>query len=190
MGKDIGSPVRMILVGRLDAGKGVGRALTVLARLREMGIRATLDVIGDGPERAASETQAADMDLRDLTAFHGWVPRTELGPLYTRSHIFILPSSSEGWPKVLSEAMAYGVVPVCSGVGSIPQLLREFGVGRIYAPSDTEGMAGAIAQYESDPIMWRAEAGRGMHAAERFSYGNYLQAVRRTVLGEDLTTAK
>jgi glycosyltransferase involved in cell wall biosynthesis len=179
-----GPPFRLVLVGRLDAGKGAGRAVEALAKLRDLGIDAALDIIGDGPERTAAEQLAAERHLGDAVSFRGWVPRHELGAFYARAHFMLLPSSSEGWPKVLSEAMAYGVVPVCSRVGSIAQYLSEFGVGRTFAPSDTDGMASAVAEYASDLTTWTSEADKGMLAAEQFSYTNYLRAVRRTVLGE------
>ena len=44
-----------------------------------------------------------------------------------QAYLMLFPSESEGWPKVLSEGKAYGVVPVTSDVSSIPQYLREFG---------------------------------------------------------------
>lgn len=184
-GKDIAAPVRLVFVGRVEEEKGVGRAIQVVEHLRSRGIAATFDIVGDGPERASFEEQAARANLMDRVVFHGWIPRPELPAIYARAHIMLFPSrASEGWPKVLTEAMAYGVVPVCGSVSSIPQYLEQFGVGRACPPADTAGMADAIASYIDDPIMWKTQARAGMQAAESFSYTNYLRAVRRAVLGE------
>lgn len=177
-GKEINTPLRLIYVGRLERAKGVDKILRVLADLKQRGLSATLDLVGDGPERVEFEELAATLEVNALTTYHGWLPRARLAPLYAQAHIIILPSSSEGWPKVLSEAMAYGVVPIASRVSSIPQYLKRFGTGRTCAPDDIEGFAGAVVDYVLHPQRWKEESRNGAKAAQSFSYSNYLEAVR------------
>jgi glycosyltransferase involved in cell wall biosynthesis len=175
--KRLCSPIRLLYVGRLEAEKGVAQAIEVLARLRDRAVPATLDLVGDGPERQEFEALGARLRLDAEVCFHGWLARTALTPLYARAHIFVFPTSSEGWPKVLSEGMAYGVVPLSTRVSSIPQYLEEFGTGRAFAPGDVESFASAIAWYWAHPDAWAEEAANGRRAAARFSYGNYLRSV-------------
>ena len=177
--KHLTSPIRLLFVGRLETPKGVGRALRVLSRLQQKGISVKLDLVGDGPQRGEFERLADTLGVNQLATFHGWLPRTVLAPLYSAAHLMILPSSaSEGWPKVLSEAMAYGVVPVCSNISSIPQYLEKFGVGRMCEPDDVEGFADAIADYYSHPETWKRESEMGIKAARLFTYSNYQNSVR------------
>src|SRR5262249_44353868 len=96
-----------------------------------------------------------------------------------QSHFLLLPSSSEGWPKVLSEGMAYGAVPVTSDVGSIPQVLEAFQVGRALPPEDPDAFASAIVSYVQEPETWAEESRRSGKAASAFSYDAYLEAVRK-----------
>jgi len=92
----------------------------------------------------------------------------------------LFPSdSSEGWPKVLSEGMAYGVVPVASDVSSIPQYLRECGVGATFNPYDLDSFATAIVHYARHPAQWQIESTRSMRAADRFTYDVYLENIFR-----------
>ncbi len=177
--KSLSAPLQLLLVGRIEKAKGVHRALQVLARLRELGVAARLDLVGDGPERGDFERQAEKLGVAAQVVFHGWLPRGALAPIYSRAHILIFPSDTEGWPKVLSEAMAYGAVPVCSAVSGIPQALQEFGTGRTFAPDDVEGFARAIAGYAAHPDVWKKESLLGVKAAALFSYSHYLQAVQR-----------
>ena len=44
---------------------------------------------------------------------------------YASSHVLVLTSESEGFPKVISEAMAYGCVPIVTRVGAIPEALND-----------------------------------------------------------------
>jgi glycosyltransferase involved in cell wall biosynthesis len=120
----------------------------------------------------------ASLGCEDLVTFHGWLPRPALAPIYGRSHMLLFPtSSSEGWPKVLSEAMAYGVVPIAGNVSCIPQFLEKFDTGRYFDPDDIESFAEAIAWYASHVNEWKRQSNNGMKAASAFSYSNYVRAV-------------
>jgi glycosyltransferase involved in cell wall biosynthesis len=177
--KRIGEPVRFLFVGRLEEEKGTGRAIRILERVRAAGTNALLEVVGDGPARSRFESQAAEAGLSEAVRFHGWLPRPALDSLYRRAHFLILPSnSSEGWPKVLSEGMAYGVVPMTSDVSSIPQLLERFHTGRALPAEDVDAFAAAIAHYLREPETWEHESQRASEAARGFSYDAYLAAVR------------
>jgi glycosyltransferase involved in cell wall biosynthesis len=175
-GKRLEQPVHFLYVGRLEEAKGLGQALQILAGLRRLEIELHLDVLGDGPERVKFETQAEGLGLDDQVCFHGSLPPAKLIHFYTRAHFLLLPSSaSEGWPKVLSEAMAYGAVPLASDVSSIPQILGEIGSG--VALPDTA--VKAILEYLANPERWQAESQRGQRAGERFTYPAYGAALNR-----------
>jgi glycosyltransferase involved in cell wall biosynthesis len=173
------SPLRLIFVGQVNEKKGVGRALEIVQRLINHGLNVSFDIIGDGPQRASFEARAA-LCTQGRLAFYGWLPRTALGPFLQRAHLMLFPSdSSEGWPKVLSEGMAYGVVPVASDVSSIPQYLRECGVGATFNPYDLDSFATAIVHYARHPAQWQIESTRSMRAADRFTYDVYLENISR-----------
>ena len=178
-GKTLDKPVRLLFVGRVDREKGCGRAIDILAGLRAAGVTARLDVIGDGPDRDRFESQAAAARLSSDVHFHGWLPRPSLADFYAKAHFLLLPSSSsEGWPKVLSEGMAYGVVPMTSDVSSIPQLIAAFGSGRALDANDQAAFVEAIAGYVRNPDLWKSESRNAAKAASAFTYASYLSAVR------------
>jgi len=57
---------------------------------------------------------------------HGLITdKTTIERLYAISHVLVLTSESEGFPKVISEAMAFGCVPVVTAVGAIPDVLER-----------------------------------------------------------------
>jgi glycosyltransferase involved in cell wall biosynthesis len=173
-GKRLTSPMRLLYVGRVEAGKGILRAVEIVRRVRQAGIPADLDVVGDGPERAGIEA-GVDAPVRT----HGWLNRQNIEPLYRAAHFLLLPTASEGWPKVLSEGMAYGALPLAGNVGSIGQHLAEFATGAAFDPSDLNAFTRAIADYHENPGRWAAESERAKQAAELFSYARYLEAVRQ-----------
>ncbi len=177
--KRLDAPVRLLFVGRIEESKGCGRALDVVERLRQKGLDVRLDLVGDGADRAALASRIASAGLSSSVRLLGWVARPSLNALYRDAHILLFPSSSsEGWPKVLSEGMAYGVVPVASTVSSIPQYLEQFRSGRAIDPMDLDGFEAAVSGYVREPRRWKEESAHAMKAAAGFSYESYLSAVR------------
>lgn len=180
--KGLGKPVRIIFVGRLETEKGAGRALQILSLLNGPETPYHLDLVGDGPERRAFESMAESLGVQSQTVFHGWLSRSDLNSLYARSHFILLPSNSEGWPKVLSEAMAHGAVPISSNVSCIPQLLESFDTGDALPPEDIEGFRKAIARLANDPSEWRRQSLNAVQAAAEFTYEAHLERVRDLLL--------
>lgn len=185
--KALEPPVHLLFVGRVDEAKGAGRLIEIGRRLMELGVDYTLDLVGDGPNRAVFESTARAAGIEHRIRFHGWLPRTSLERFYRQAHFLLLPSKTEGWPKVLSEGMAYGVVPVASHVGAIPQALAQFGIGRCLPAHDVAGFSQAIAAYCSAPERWHHESQAAVRAAQNFSYANYLAAVRSLLALDDVS---
>jgi glycosyltransferase involved in cell wall biosynthesis len=103
------------------------------------------------------------------------VPHLRVCEILQGAHFILLPSQApEGWPKVLSEAMAYGVVPISSQVSAIPQVLSEIGTGAALPPGDVSGYVGAIREIAGDLGLWRQMIDAGLRAAPRFTYERYL----------------
>jgi glycosyltransferase involved in cell wall biosynthesis len=176
--KRLAPPWRLLFVGRVEEPKGADRAVEVLARVRAQGLDAELDVVGDGPLRAGLPALAARLGVGNAVRVHGELPRPAVAPLYAAAHWLLLPSrSSEGWPKVLSEAMAWGAVPLAGAVSGIPQMLGELGTGRALPPRDVGGFAAAIVSSIADPERLAAESRRAVEAAGEFTYDRYLTDV-------------
>jgi glycosyltransferase involved in cell wall biosynthesis len=172
-------PLRLLFVGRVEEAKGAARAVEILRRLRGRGVAAELELVGDGPARARLEREAREGPDAGAIRVRGALPRPAIAESYARAHVLLLPSTaSEGWPKVLGEAMAYGAVPVASDVSSVPEYLRRFGCGRALPANDLDGFVAELARYASDTALLRREAARAVESAESFSYTRYLAAVR------------
>ena len=177
--KKLGRPMRLLFVGRLEKEKGVGHAIRVLERLRARAIDAELDLVGDGPERRTFEDLSRELGADDIVRFHGWLRRTVLGTLFAQAHFLLLPTvASEGWPKVISEAMAYGAVPLAGSVSCIPQYLARFRSGRALPADDEQAFVDAIIAYSAMPASWQEESMRAVEASALFTYIRHVENVR------------
>lgn len=175
------APLRLLFVGSLTANKGVRRAVEAVRQVRASGVDARLEIVGDGPERAVLAQTIDTPELRGVVELRGWLPRPSLAEVYGRNHLLLLTSESEGWPKVLSEAMAYGVVPVASAVSCIPYYLAGFGVGRTVPWDQPRRFAEAVLEYARDSQRWLDESGKARQVAPEFGFSRYLREIESLV---------
>ena len=126
------------------------KRVTDLARIAQAltarGIDFELAVIGDGPERGRLSAQGLDEILARRLWLPGKLANEQVLRLMRESHAFVLPSSFEGLPVSVLEAMAQGLVPVVSDIRSgLPELIRDGENGFIVPLGDTEGFADRLA---------------------------------------------
>jgi glycosyltransferase involved in cell wall biosynthesis len=175
--KSLGRPPRLIFVGRTETAKGLHTTLQILKELRSEFRDVRLDILGDGPERGLFEQMSERLGVADNVHFLGWVPHNQVLEFLLQADFIVLPSLTEGWPKVLSEAMSYGVVPIASNVSAIPQILEETRCGAAFPPDNVSGFVEAILDIVQTPGKWKGMSQEGMRSASRFTYERYLVAL-------------
>lgn len=116
-------PFRFIFAGSLVVGKRPVYALQLLASLIARGIDCRLEFFGEGPEREALKNQIVQLGLKELVTLHGNETAEVVEQAYKNSDFLVLPSKSEGWPKVVAEAMFWGCIPVATSVSCVPWML-------------------------------------------------------------------
>ena len=121
--KSFSLPIEICFVGRLEPAKGVDRIVDLLCQPEIEEKIQTFHFIGDSEMRDSYESRL--MYSKVDCVFHGFLPRPEVFKLYNRCHAFFLPSDSEGFPKVIAEAAAFGCIPFVSDVSSIGQYVNE-----------------------------------------------------------------
>ncbi|HEY2850580.1 MAG TPA: glycosyltransferase [Gemmatimonadaceae bacterium] len=110
-------------VGRLEPVKAYARLVAAYARLREtdFGQPLVLVIFGEGSDRAAIEREVDRLGVRDGVRMPGWTDHP--ADAYRLLDVFAMTSKSEGMSVSLMEAMACGVSPVVTDVGSNAEVL-------------------------------------------------------------------
>ena len=94
------------------------------------------------------------MKINTFIDFLGFVPfGPKLSEIYNKNDIFILPSISEGIPKVLLEAMAKGLPIIATNVGGIPDIIKDRENGILTAPASPYEIVKAIKLIIKDDTM-------------------------------------
>lgn len=164
-------PFRLVFMGRLVGWKAVDVTLRALAGARAAGVLATLDVVGDGPERAALEALVREMGIGEAVVFHGFQPQAKAAAILRERDALILNSLIECGGAVVLEAMACGLPVIASAWGG-PLDYLDASCGLLVHPSPPESfadrLAQAIATIAADPARARrmGEAGRARVLAD------------------------
>jgi glycosyltransferase involved in cell wall biosynthesis len=165
-----GQEVRLLYVGRLHEGKGLPEFLDAVARLRNRGLKVSADVVGDGPLRETLARLARDLGIAGHVRFHGTVAMgPELNGRYNAADIFVLPSVSEGSPRVILEALGHSLPVVATEVGNIPELLGGGRRGVLVPPGDAAVLAAGVEQVLRDGDFRRRCIREGYPYARQYS---------------------
>ena len=177
-----GAP-RVLAVARLHARKGIDHLLRAFARVRERH-PATLEIVGDGPERPALEALAAGLHLDGTVGFLGMRDHAAVAELMRGADLLVLPSLAENLPTVVLEAQACGLPVVATDVGGTREALDP-AAGRLVAPGDEEALADAIASALGDDPDRDAIAARA-----HMRYGYDAVAVRWEAIYREILAAR
>lgn len=110
----------LLFVGRLTAQKNVGILVEAMTRLPP---DVTLRIAGDGELRDELAARIAALRLSNVH-LEGQLTAEQLSIRYQRATAVLMPSTHEGLPLVLLEAMAAGAPVVCS---TLPELMEVGG---------------------------------------------------------------
>lgn len=136
-------------VGRLVPTKGVTYLIDAFAAVNAKLPKTRLAFLGDGRNRDEYEAYAADSGVGEAIDFLG--RRSEIEKLYRGIDVFVMSSVAEGMPRVILEAMAAGVVCICTDVGGVGEIIDSTDVGFLVPPRDSDGLADAMSRLAQMP---------------------------------------
>ncbi|MCF6212466.1 MAG: glycosyltransferase family 4 protein [Flavobacteriaceae bacterium] len=121
--KELSNELRFIYVGALHAGKQPLLSVKVIQELKSKGYNVKLNMYGDGDEKEKLNLYIDKHDLKSEITMHGNKSADEVKQAYIEAHFLLFISKSEGWPKVVAEAMFWACVPITSRVSCVPWML-------------------------------------------------------------------
>jgi glycosyltransferase involved in cell wall biosynthesis len=160
-------PPRITFVGSLaQMYKGPDILLQALSLLSRQGLPIELSLVGGGRHLPELKDMAKSLEISHQVTFHGELPA---GPAIREqldwASLFVLPSRTEGLPRVLLEAMARALPCVASNVGGIPELLHA---DDLVAPSNPEALAARVRQVLHSPERMNAMSVRNLQKVQEF----------------------
>jgi glycosyltransferase involved in cell wall biosynthesis len=136
------------IVGRLSGEKGHRHFLEAVAPLCRERRNLRCLVVGDGPLRAALESDVTKLGIREQVVFAGF--RRDIATMYALMDVVVLPSLGEGLPVTLLEAMAMGKPMVATRVGGVPEVIDDGRDGLIVPPANSDSLRVALDRMLQD----------------------------------------
>ena len=189
LGKDIAinknfnnQSITFCFVGRLEKEKGLDILIEAFKKLTEdqKAQIKIVHIVGDGRAKEIYKKDANDNNV--AFKFHGFLSRHDVHEIYKASHAIILPSASEGFPKVIAEAMNFACLPIVSNVSSIGNYVKE-GINGFLL--DTISVDSLLIQLQNvlkltnEDYNNMASTEKGV---ERFTYSYYNNRVKNELL--------
>ncbi|WP_309609231.1 glycosyltransferase [Flavobacterium sp.] len=129
--RNFSNGIKIIFVGTLSSGKRPLYAIQLIEKLLENGFKVELLFFGEGNQRNVLEDYITDNKLSEKVFIKGNQDMETIKKAYQESHFVVLPSESEGWPKVIAEGMFWGCVPIATHISCVSNMLDNGNRGLI-----------------------------------------------------------
>jgi len=146
--------LNFIYVGGLTSGKQPLLSVQVINSLKGKGYHVHLDIYGEGLEREKIKKYVADNSLENEVVLYGNTSKEIVKKAYQKAHFLLFVSKSEGWPKVVAEAMFWGCIPITSRVSCVPWMLAE-GKRGLLVDNNIDEIVSAIERLLTDKEGYR-----------------------------------
>ena len=179
--KNFTGKLTICFAGSLTKNKGAGLLIEALKQFPLKDQIEEVIIAGDGIMRKELEKLSEDAGVKII--FKGYLSKEDMSKLYARSHLIALPSESEGFPKVIAEAAAYGCVPVVSDISSISQSFdneKAFLMKEINPEELSNRLKEAIENRE----MLKKKSEECIKLSALYTYENYIKAIKEKILSD------
>jgi glycosyltransferase involved in cell wall biosynthesis len=151
----------VLYVGRLAAEKNLALVFRAYDAMRAAHPSTRLVLVGDGPERAAWQSQRPD------AVFCGTRIGEALAAHYASGDVFLFPSLTETWGNVTIEAMASGLAVLAYDCAAAEEVIRHGENGLKVEPEDEAAfIAEAAALAPQTPLQRRLGKAAAARAAQ------------------------
>jgi glycosyltransferase involved in cell wall biosynthesis len=179
--------INLLFVGSLSQKyKGLHILLEALVEVKKVTKNWSLKVVGDGCYLQYYEALSKELDIVDKVIFCGnQSNRKTMFEYYCSADIFVLPSLTEGLPRVVIEAMATGLPVIASAVGGVPELVEGCALVK---SGNVQQLRDKLIEFMSEPeiLMQRSIVNR----VESESYRSSKLQLRRDVFFKEIISSQ
>lgn len=175
-----GKDLHFCFIGSLNDNKGLPELMCSINTInKKRNIR--FHIVGGG-NKEGEYMAMLDSKSMELVTFHGHVNRESLESILQYCHFLILPSRSEGFPKVIGEAMNYGLVPIVSDISCISQYVQNGMNGYLIPRIKPEVIAACISRAASlSKDKFAHILGENYQMARIFTYSHFKNRITELV---------
>lgn len=166
----------LVFAGRLSREKGLIDLLDAIRMLRHEEI--CLHLFGSGPLHNEISEYIRMHDLHGMIKLCGRVQRKDLPYIYSCGDLTVLPSYTEGLPRVMMESMACGCAFLGTEISGIEDHIVDYDIGFIVPPHSPKQLAERIVSAATDRGSLARIAKRGReYVCSTLSWNSVMQRV-------------
>jgi glycosyltransferase involved in cell wall biosynthesis len=186
----INNGITLLYVGRISKDKNLDLICEAYLSLSKERPDINLLIVGEGPY--LDEMKHA-MSGEARIRFTGRLPREELPPIYSNSHIFVFPSTTDTFGMVVLEAQACGLPAIVSDIGGPQEIISDGRTGYVTRKNDTHDLIEKIrimlTIIETDPRAYaRMKRRARLHATSSYSNDSLLELLMDSPLNHGMET--
>ena len=169
----------VLYVGRLAPHKNLELLIDAFSLASERGLAGDLVIGGDGPSKGDVEAHARRSSVADRIHVLGSVSEDKKIELLSQAAILGMPSKREGFPRVITEAMASGLPVVTGGFpeNGSTAVVTQYGSGVVCGTKPAD-FADALLAAEAG---WEGFSQAGLRAAQTLDWSDIARTLEKRV---------
>jgi glycosyltransferase involved in cell wall biosynthesis len=179
--KNLENKINLLFVGTVSSNKRPMLSVKVVQRLKEKGHDVALHIYGEGKERSTIKNYISEYNLKENIVLYGNQSKDELKRAYKGAHFLVFMSKSEGWPKVVAEAMFWKCLPISTNVSCVSQMLGFGARGSIVDP-DVNTIVGEIENYISDERSYQNNVEKAYKWSRSYTLDKFEKEIKQIVI--------
>lgn len=180
--KKLNEVIKFIFVGTLTSGKQPILAIKIVEELLKRKHNVQLEIYGDGIEKSNLEKYIHENNLSDVISILGNISKENLKNIYKQSHFLILASKSEGWPKVVAEAMFWGCLPIATPVSCVPDMLNN-GSSGVLMNSDFNKTVSEVEALLNNQQLYETKINAAINWSGQFTIDKFEEEIKKLLNG-------
>ena len=170
--------IRLLFVGGFTKGKQPVTSVKVTESLIQKGYNVQLDMYGHGIEFEKVQNYISEKKLEKNITLHGNQSADVVKKAYQKAHFLVFISKSEGWPKVVAEAMFWGCIPITTNVSCVADMLGNESRGSLVNSNENE-IVSAIESYLNSPETFTKKSKAGKEWSQRYTLESFEEAIAK-----------
>jgi len=171
-------PNTLLFFGNIVPPKGLDTLVEAIPLIKQDIPDVKLIIAGDG--KIPRKTQSLiDVHEENFEIHNYFVPNDEVGALFARAEVTVMPYREQGGTKghsgSLATAFSFGNPVVASTAGEFPEQVEEQGCGTVVPPEDPERLAEAVTRVLNDDNRRKSMAANSLKMADRLSWDSIAQ---------------
>lgn len=183
--KDFNSQIKIVFVGILNKNKRSDLSLKVVKILKEKGFNVHLDVFGEGELKEELSVYIKNNKLENFVILHGNKDKEVIKKYFEASHFLFFFSQSEGWPKVVAEAMFLGSFPVTTNISCLPYMLDYGKRGYLLDLKQNElEISGIVEYYINNPNKYNEMREKALLWSQKYTVERFEKEINQLLMKE------